>query len=289
MRNPIALFLIGAVLFGAYLSVFTVREIDQAIVLQFGNPKDTVREPGLHFKLPWRNVMYMDKRILSLDVPEQEVIASDQKRLVVDSFARFRIIDPLLTYQTSQNERGVSNRLSTMLSSSVRQVLGDNEFQSLLSGARNELMIQIRDDVNQGAKSLGVEIVDVRIRRADLPAANSKAIFQRMQTERQREAREIRAEGNEQAQLITAKAEREKTVILANATRDSEILRGEGDGIAVKLFAQSFGQDEEFFEFYRSMQAYRGAMGKDDTTLVLSPNSQFFKYFDQSLAKGNKR
>ena len=289
MRNPILVFVTGAVLIAAYLSVYTVREIDQAIVLQFGNPKDTVREPGLHFKLPWRDVLYLDKRILNLDVPEQEVIASDQKRLVVDSFARFRIVDPLKAFQTSQNERGVSNRLSTMLSSSVRQVLGGNEFATLLSGERAVLMNKIQQAVNQGAASLGVEIVDVRIRRADLPEANSNAIFQRMQTERQREAREIRAEGNEQAQLITARADRDRTVIVANAQRDSEILRGEGDGISVKLFADSFGQDEEFFEFYRSMQAYTKAMGKDDTTMVLSPDSQFFKYFDSGSARGGKK
>lgn len=288
MKNPITLILGVVVLFIAYASVFTVQETEQAIVLQFGNPKDTVREPGLHFKLPWQNALYLDKRILSLDVPEQEVIASDQKRLVVDSFARFRIVDPLKAYQTSVNERGVSNRLSTMLSSSVRQVLGGNQFSTLLSGERAVLMMKIKEAVNSGATSLGVEVIDVRIRRADLPEANSKAIFQRMQTERQREAREIRAEGAEQAQLIRSKAERERTVIKANAQRDSEILRGEGDGTAVRLFANAFGKDEEFFEFYRSMQAYRKSMGKDDTTLVLSPSSPFFKYFNDSQARGKR-
>lgn len=275
---------LGAVAFGGYMSVFTVFQTQQAIVLQFGNPVNIIRDPGLHFKAPWQNVLYLDNRILNLDVHPQEVIASDQKRLVVDAFARFRIIDPLLTYQRVRTEQGARQQLETVLGSNIRRTLGSETFVTLLSGERAALMLQIRDNVNEEAKNYGIEIIDVRIMRADLPEANSAAIYGRMRTEREREAREARAEGREQGVRIKAQAERERTVLLAEATRDSEILRGEGDGRAVKIFADAFGTDEEFFEFYRSMQAYQVALGNDDTTLVLSPKSEFFKFFES--AKG---
>lgn len=273
--------LILLVMFLGVSSLFTVTETEQALVLQLGEHKKTIREPGLYFKLPFiQNVIFLDKRILNLDVPPQEIIASDQKRLVVDAIARFRIIDPLLTYQTRGTEAGAAQALATLLSSNVREVLGREEFITLLSGERANLMTRIRDGVNDGAKAFGIEIVDVRIRRADLPQANSQAIYTRMNTERQREARETRAEGGELAQRIRAQAERERTILLAEAERDSQILRGEGDSEAVRIFAESFGRDVEFFEFYRSMQAYRKALNDDDTTLVLSPDSEFFKYLD---------
>lgn len=282
MKSPfLTLIAVAVVAFLAFTSLFTVRETEQALVLQLGEHKRTITQPGLHFKLPLiQNVIFLDKRILNIDVPPQEVIASDQKRLVVDAIARFRIVDPLLTYQTRVNEQGAREALTTMLSSSVREVLARAEFLTLLSEERADLMLQIREEVNAAARSFGIEIVDVRIRRADLPEANSLAIFRRMNTEREREAREIRAQGQEQALRIRAGADRQRTVLLAEAERDSQILRGEGDSEATRIFAEAFGRDRSFFEFYRSMQAYRKALRPDDTTLVLSPNSEFLKFLD---------
>jgi modulator of FtsH protease HflC len=269
-------------------SFFIVTETEQALVLQFGNPQRTVKEPGLHFKLPIvQQVLYLDDRILNLNVAEQEVIASDQKRLVVDAIGRFRIVDPLLTYQTQISINRARSQLGTLLRSNVRQVLGNQTFLTLLSGARVELMEDIRVAMNREAVAWGIEMVDVRIRRADLPEANSRAIYDRMNTERQREAREARALGQEQAVRIRAEAERERTVLLANAERQAAITRGEGDGTAVRIFAEAYGQDEEFFEFYRTMQAYRLSLGNEDTTLVMSPNSEFFKYFEGLLVDHN--
>lgn len=284
----IALGLVLAVL--AYMSVFTVTQTDQALVLQLGEHKRTVKQPGLHFKLPFvQNVIYLDKRILNLDLKPEEIVSSDQKRMVVDAIARFRIIDPLLTFQTRRNERGVSQALETMVSSSIREVLAREQFITLLSGERADLMEQIRDSVNEGAHAFGVEIVDVRLRRVDLPARNSQSIYERMNTGRRQEAQEIRAKGQEQALRIRAEAERERTILLANAERDGQILRGQGDSEAVRIFAEAFGRDVEFFEFYRSMQAYKVALQPGDTTLVLSPNSEFFKYLDSMYATKSKR
>lgn len=284
----IAVVLVLAVL--AYMSVFTVTQTDQALVLQLGEHKRTVKQPGLHFKLPFvQNVIYLDKRILNLDLKPEEIVSSDQKRMVVDAIARFRIIDPLLTFQTRRNERGVSQALETMVSSSVREVLAREQFITLLSGERADLMRQIRDSVNAAAHSFGVEIIDVRLRRVDLPARNSQSIYERMNTARRQEAQEIRAEGQEQALRIRAEAERERTILLANAERDGQILRGQGDSEAVRIFAEAFGRDVEFFEFYRSMQAYKVALQPGDTTLVLSPNSEFFKYLDSMYATKSKR
>ena len=277
-------------LLGGYLAAFTVSETQQALVVQFGNPKRTIKDAGLHFKIPvLQQVIYLDKRILNLDPPKQEIIASDQKRLVVDAIARFKIVDPLLTFQSSQNEAGAAQRLGTIIISNLRQVLGEQTFATLLSGERAQLMLDIRDSVNLNAQALGLEIVDVRIRRVDLPEANSQAIFQRMQTEREREAQEARAKGREQAVRIRAQAERERTVLLAEAERQASILKGQGDGLAVKIFADAFTTDEDFFEFYRSMQAYRLAMSSEDTTLVLSPDSEFFKFFGLVGGREDKR
>jgi len=286
MNKFVLLILVGLGAVLGFQSFFTVTETQQALVLQLGEHKRTIQEPGLNFKLPFiQNVVFLDKRILNLDVRPQEVIASDQKRLVVDAIARFKIIDPLLTYQTRVNEIGAAQALATLLSSNLREVLGREEFITLLSGERANLMRLIRDQVNEGAKDFGIEIVDVRIRRADLPAANSQAIFTRMNTERKQEADQTRAEGQEQAKGITANADRQVVVILANAERDAQILRGEGDGEAVAIFADAYNQDKDFFEFYRAMQAYKKALGKNDTTLVLSPNSEFFKYLQSMDGK----
>ncbi len=268
----------GIVLVLLYTSLFTVQVTQQALILQFGSYVRTVREAGLHFKAPWQDVTYMDKRVLALDLAPQEVIASDEKRVVVDALVRFRINDPLQFYKTVQGDERIGRaRLGTTVVSSMRRVLGSEEFNVLLTDRRSELMNRIRDLVGEGVKSLGVEIIDVRLKRADLPPEISQAIFERMQKNYNEQAAGRRASGMEEAQRIRAEADREKAVIVAEANKQAQILRGEGDGEAVKIFADSFGKDVSFFEFYRSMQAYRATIGKDDT-LVLSPDSDFFKY-----------
>ena len=264
----------------AYFSIFIVKEINQAIVLQFGDPKRILMKPGLNFKIPFiQNVVFLDKRILNLDAPPAEVIASDQKRLIVDAFARFKIIDPLKFYISVGNERVARSRLSTIINSRIRSVLGTQRLQTLLSEERTKQMSLIQDGVNNEAAKFGIEIVDVRIKRADLPPANSDAIYRRMQTEREREAKEFRAKGAEMAITITSTADKEVTVILADAEKRSQILKGEGDGQRNKIFADAFGQDPEFFAFYRAMQAYETALIGGETSLILSPDSEFFKFF----------
>ena len=264
----------------AYFSIFIVKEINQAIVLQFGDPKRILVKPGLNFKVPFiQNVVFLDKRILNLDAPPAEVIASDQKRLIVDAFARFKIIDPLKFYISVGNERVARSRLSTIINSRIRSVLGTQRLQTLLSEERTKQMALIQDGVNTEAEKFGIQIVDVRIKRADLPPANSDAIYRRMQTEREREAKEFRAKGAEMAITITSTADKEVTVILADAEKQSEIMKGEGDGKRNNIFAKAFGQDPEFFAFYRAMQAYEKALIGGDTSLILSPDSEFFKFF----------
>ncbi len=293
MNKPILVGLGVILLAGAVVlfnALFTVFQTQQALVLQLGEPKRVIREAGLHFKTPFvQNVIYLDKRILDLDSPVQEVIASDQKRLVVDAFARFTISDPLRFYQSVGNEQVARSRLSTVLNSSVRRVLGESSFTAVVRDERDGLMKKITDQVNGEASKFGIRIVDVKIRRADLPQANSEAIFRRMQTERQREAAEIRAQGQEQSQRIRSRADREVTIIKAEATRDGEKLRGEGEAERNKIFAQAFGQDADFFAFYRSMQAYESSLQGDDTTLVLTPDSDFFKYFQGALGAKPKQ
>ena len=263
-----------------YFSIFIVKEINQAIVLQFGDPKRILMKPGLNFKIPFiQNVVFLDKRILNLDAPPAEVIASDQKRLIVDAFARFKIVDPLKFYISVGNERVARSRLSTIINSRIRSVLGTQRLQTLLSEERSKQMALIQDGVNNEAAKFGIQIVDVRIKRADLPPANSDAIYRRMQTEREREAKEFRAKGAEMAITITSTADKEVTVILADAEKQSQILKGEGDGQRNKIFADAFGQDPEFFAFYRAMQAYETALIGGETSLILSPDSEFFKFF----------
>ena len=272
-----AIILVGVVIFQ---SLFIVQEISQAIVLQFGDPKKIVTKAGLNFKLPFiQNVVYLDKRILNLDNDPEEVIAADQKRLIVDAFARFKIVDPLKFYISVGNERVARSRLSTIINSRIRNVLGQQELQTLLSEDRTKQMSLIQEGVNTVAENFGIKIVDVRIKRADLPQANSDAIFRRMQTEREREAKEFRAKGAEMAVTITSTADKEVTVILADAQKQSEIMKGEGDGERNKIFADAFGQDPEFFAFYRAMQAYEKALIGGETSLILSPDSEFFKFF----------
>jgi len=266
--------------FVVYLSFFTVKEINQAIVLQFGDPKRVIAEPGLQVKIPFiQNVVYLDRRILSLDPQPEEVIASDQKRLIVDAYARFKIVDPLKFYVSVGDERVARSRLATIINSRLRSVLGKQSLATLLSEDRAKQMAIIQEGVNVEAEKFGIKIIDVRIKRADLPQANSEAIYKRMQTEREREAKEFRARGAEMAVTITSTADKEVTVLLANAKKQSEIMKGEGDGQRNKIFANAFGKDPEFFSFYRAMQAYETALIGGETSLFLSPDSDFFKFF----------
>ena len=266
--------------FVVYLSFFTVKEINQAIVLQFGDPKRVIAEPGLQVKIPFiQNVVFIDRRILSLDPQPEEVIASDQKRLIVDAYARFKIVDPLKFYISVGDERVARSRLATIINSRLRSVLGTQSLATLLSEDRAKQMAIIQEGVNAEAKKFGITIIDVRIKRADLPQANSEAIYKRMQTEREREAKEFRARGAEMAVTITSTADKEVTVLLANAKKQSEIMKGEGDGQRNKIFAEAFGKDPDFFSFYRAMQAYETALIGGETSLILSPDSDFFKFF----------
>ena len=276
--------------FVAYNALFIVQEVNQAIVLQFGDPKKIITKPGLNYKIPFiQNVVFLDRRVLNLDNPPEEVIAADQKRLIVDAFARFKIVDPLKFYISVGNERVARSRLATIINSRIRSVLGTQELATLLSTDRAVHMGTIQNDVNTEAQNFGITIVDVRIKRADLPPANSEAIYARMQTERQREAKEFRAQGAEMAAKITSTADKEVTVILANANKQSEIMRGEGDGKRNKIFADAFGRDPDFFSFYRAMQSYEKALIGGDTSMILSPDSDFFKFFGKTGAIKKKK
>jgi membrane protease subunit HflC len=264
-------------------SMFVVNQQQQALVLQFREAVRTVREPGLEFKIPFiQTVVMFDKRVLPLEPPDQEAILADQKRIVVDAFARYRITDPLKFFQRLNNERVAADQLSILVNSSMRQVLGTLTMKDVLSPDRGKIMVSIRDEMNAKAKAsdYGVEIVDVRIRRADLPDETSQSIFARMRSERQREAAEFRAKGQEQSQEIKAKAERERTILLAEARRKSETTRGEGDEEALRTIAIATGKDPQFYAFFRSLQAYRETLANKDTSLVLSPDSDFFRSFN---------
>ncbi len=292
MKNPVlgvvlAVIAVIALVVG-YSAIFTVYQTQQALVLRFGEPRRApVTEAGLHFKAPLvDSVIYLDNRILDLENPSQEVIAADQKRLVVDAFARYRITDPLRFYQSVGTVQGANSRLSVVLNSALRRVLGESSFSEVVRDNREGLMHRIREQVNREASAFGITVVDVRIRRADLPEANSQAVFQRMQTERQREAAEIRAQGNEAAQRTRARAEREAAIVVAEANSKGEQLRGEGDAERNHIFADAFGRDPDFFNFYRSMQAYENAMKAGDTRFVVSPDSSFFRFFHDPAGTG---
>lgn len=295
MVFAILIILLGLGAAAVYLSAFIVRQTEQAIVLEFGKPVNVINEveigedgkpvnaAGLYWKIPVvQTVEFYDKRILDLEAEPLEVIASDQKRLVVDAFARFRIVNPLLFYQTVRDERIARQRLSNVIESSLRNALGGATFVDVVRDKREDLMLTILQRVNGEAKDLGIEVVDVRIKRADLPEANSEAVYRRMQTERQREATEIRSEGNAASNRIRATADREATVILAEATNKAEVIRGEGDAERNQIFADAFGKDQDFFAFYRSMQAYETGMSANDTRLLISPDSEFFRYFNSA-------
>lgn len=271
----------GAVAAAVYFAFFVVHQNEQAIVLEFGKPVRIIAEPGLYWKIPVvQTIEYFDKRILDLDTQPQEVTASDQKRLVVDAFARYRITDPLLFYQSVRDERNVRSRLGPIIESSLRRVLGGTTFSDLVRDKRESLMKRIAQQVNEEGKDFGLQVVDVRIKRADLPEQNSKNIFDRMRAERQREAAEFRGEGTGAASRIRANADREVTIIKADALREGERTRGEGDSERNRIFADAFNRDQDFFGFYRSMQAYEAGFKPGDTRMLLAPDSEFFRYFN---------
>ena len=301
--GAIAVILLIAVVIG-YGTFFTVDQTSQALVVRLGKPVRVINEPGLNLKVPFiDSVIYIDKRILAIELPAQEVIASSQdnsnlgaqtsesrlaaqagERLVVDAFARYRIVDPLKFYQTV-GPAGASTQLSILLNSTLRQVLGQATLADVVRNKREALMSQMRQQLDEKAREFGIQVVDARIRRADLPEQNSQAVYQRMQTERQREAAEFRGEGSQKAAEIKAKADRDVTVIVADANSQSEIIRGQGDGEANAIFAQAYGQDPGFFAFYRSMTAYEQSMQRNNTNLVLGPDSDFFRYFGDPLGR----
>ena len=288
--STISIFTLVAAAFVALNGLFIVQQTQQGIVLQFGEPKRTLQEPGLNWKIPFiQNVVFYENRVLSLvSSDSDEVILADQKRLEVDTYTRYRIINPLLFYQTVRNVLGVEQRLDAIVDSSVRRVLGGATLIDILSESRSGLTTSIREEVNVSANSLGLEIIDVRIRRADYPDATSQNIFNRMKSEREREAKEFRATGEEEAQKIRADADKQRTVMVAEARRQSEMLRGEGDAKSIEIYANAFGQDKDFFSFYRSMQAYRKTFSEQGTSLVLSPDSEFFRFFGSKSGEATK-
>lgn len=289
MRSPVtgivALLAALLVVIVGYMSLFTVQQTEQTIVLQFGKPVDVVTDPGLHFKAPWNSVINIDKRILDLENPSQEVIASDQKRLVVDAFARYRIKDALRFYQSVGSIQAANLQLTSLLNAALRRVLGEVNFITVVRDEREKLMGRIREQLDHEAGGYGIEVVDVRIRRADLPEQNSQAVYDRMKSERQREAAEFRAQGGQKAQEIRSKADRDVTVIIAEANSQAEQTRGVGDAERNRLFAEAYGKDADFFAFYRSMTAYENGLKKDDTRFLLRPDSDFFRYFGNPSGK----
>jgi membrane protease subunit HflC len=291
MRSPVtgivALILLLLVAIVVYSALFAVQQTEQALVVRFGKPVDIVTEPGLHVKAPFIDtVIPVDKRILDLENPSQEVIASDQKRLVVDAFARYRIKDALKFYQSVGSVQAANLQLTTLLNAALRRVLGEVTFIQVVRDEREALMGRIRDQLDHEADGYGIQVVDVRIRRADLPEQNSQAVYQRMQTERQREAAEFRAQGGQKAQEIRSNADREATVIVAEANSKGEQTRGEGDAERNRLFAEAYTKDPDFFSFYRSMSAYENGLKASDTRFLLKPDSDFFRFFGSPAGKG---
>jgi modulator of FtsH protease HflC len=290
MRSGIAgivsLILLFAVVIVGYSSMFTVAQTEQVLLVRLGEPVRVVTEPGLNFKAPFIDtVISIDKRILDLENPAQEVIASDQKRLVVDAFARYRIKNALRFYQRIGSIQAANIQLTTLLNAALRRVLGEVNFITVVRDEREGLMNKIRDQLDREADGYGIQVVDVRIRRADLPEQNSQAVYQRMQTERQREAAEFRAQGGQKAQEIRSKADREATVIVAEANSTAEQVRGSGDGERNRLFAEAYGKDADFFSFYRSMTAYETGLKSNETRFLLRPDSDFFKFFSNASGK----
>jgi membrane protease subunit HflC len=279
--KAISLIVLGVVAAAVLLSAYVVQQTQQALVLRLGAINRVVTEPGLKFRMPFiDSVIYIDKRILDLDLPVQEILASDQNRLSVDAFARYRINNALLFFQSVNNIAGANAQLNRIVNSSIRNVLAEANYTSIVRTDRAALMNRIQDDVNRQARSFGIEIIDVRLTRVDLPAANSQAVFQRMQTERQREAADLRANGSQASQEIRARADRDVQVLLGEAQRKSDETRGQGDAERNRIFAEAFNRDPQFFAFYRSMQAYETGLRAGETRMVLSPNSDFFRFFN---------
>ena len=258
---------------------FVVYQTEQAIVLQFGDPIRVQDRPGLDVKLPWQSVITYDKRVLDFDLPAARVTAADQKPMIVDAYARFRIADPLLFYKTVGTESAARARLTPIMAGSVRNIVSTVDLADVVSGKREPTMRAIREQVNDQTKGFGIAITDVRLRRADLPEENSKAIYARMKSDREREAAQFRADGDRLAAEIKADADRQRIEILAEAQKQAQILRGQGDADSIKIYADAFGKDKDFFAFYRSLEAYRAALSGSDTTFLLSPDSDFFRYF----------
>jgi len=280
----VVIVLAGLIAYGAF---FTVDEREQAIVMQFGEPKRVISEPGLSWKIPMiQNVQYYEKRVLNLDPPGENILLSDQKRLIVDVFARYRIADPLKFFQTVRSEETARSRVGIIVNGRLRQILGNSTLAAVLSDERTQILRDLRESVDQETQRFGIALVDVRIRRADLPDETRESVYNRMRSEREREAAEFRAQGYEQAQRITAAADREATVIRAEAERESSILRGQGEGRRTEVLNNAYGQDPEFFNFYRTMQAYSASLDSESTYMVLSPDSDFFSFFNQTRRDG---
>lgn len=269
-----------------FSSIYTVHEREQALVLQLGEPIDTVTDAGLHFKLPFvQNIVFFDQRVLDFDNPAEEVPTLDQKQIIVDAFARWRITAPLLFYQTATNELGMQTRLRNIINTNLRNVLGGVPLLTILTKQRGELMATIAGQVNERGKRFGIEVLDVRMKRVDLPEENSQAIFRRMQTQREQEARKIRAEGDREKKRITAEADKQSRIIVAEARKQSEILRGEGEGRAQEIYNQAYGQDPDFFDFFVSMRAYRDGLQGDTTRYIGPPDGEFFRFFGGTEVK----
>lgn len=278
------LVLLGLIIIFLINSVYIVSQIEQVIVLQFGEPIKVIQTPGLKFKIPFiQQVVYYDNRLLNLDPPAQEIVLNDKKRLDVDSFTRYEIIDPLKFYKTVRTELQAQSKLEEIVNSSVRNVLGRITLQELLSQKRSKIMADISEAVKKDASQIGVSVAEVRIRRADLPIEVLQAINDRMKAERERDAKEARAEGQQAAQQIRSAADKESTIIVAEADKQAQILKGEGDQKATDIWNKAAGEDEEFYEFYRSLEAYKKSVGKSGNTLILSPDSDFFKYFKAKI------
>lgn len=261
------------------MSLFTVNQKQIAVIFQFGEAKRVVDKPGLNIKIPFiQNVEFFDKRILNVSAEAKEVTAADGKRIIVDAFAKFKIVDPVTFFKTVRSYQGVELRLNRILESAMRKVIGQVSLNTLLTDKRSSLMLLIRDLVHKEAQGFGVDIIDVRILKADLPAENSAAIYRRMQTEREKEAKQIRAEGNEEGARVISKADKESKIILANAYMDAQKIKGMGDAEAAKIYNLAYSKDPEFYKFYRSLVTYQASLAKDNTQFILSPKSEFFKY-----------
>jgi membrane protease subunit HflC len=277
-RVALAIALLIVLVFAAFTMPFTVEQTEQAIVLQFGEHKRTIEEPGLYFKLPWQSYVGYDKRVVGFDLPPAAVNSADQKPMIVDAYTRYRIIDPLQFYQSVGTEQIARSRLVPIITNAVQNSINHVKLGDVVSGKREETMREIFESVDAQAKAFGIKIADVRLRRVDLPPTNSNAIYIRMKSDREREAAQLRAEGEQLAKQITANADRQKIEILAEAQKEAQIAKGEGDAASIKIYADAFGQDKDFFAFYRSLEAYRSALSSQDTTFVLSPGDEFFRY-----------